>query len=213
MRTVQWIGIHIQCSMPAVFNARSRLSETVFPLRQSCKSGRAERGLSISKYFGPISGLHTKLFYDIKSNDFFLSWRKFVVPTAELLWVKWFLQRIPFANTAAFFCFLLGLASNSFCEGNSGEEISAGWLCVEKINHSRDVWLVLKTMAHKPTFHAYSTILYSLFYAYSAIVDSFVIVSFFWETLHSAVLSLTNKISLCFFKPMFWSRCLLFWVW
>jgi len=30
-------------------------------------------GLSLSKYFGPISGLHTKLFYNIKGrpNDFF----------------------------------------------------------------------------------------------------------------------------------------------
>jgi len=26
-----------------------------------------------SKYFGPVSGLHTKLFYNIKRNDFFLS--------------------------------------------------------------------------------------------------------------------------------------------
>jgi len=43
---------------------------------QSYKSGRAFRveagsGLSLSKYFEPISGLHTKLFYNIKSNDFF----------------------------------------------------------------------------------------------------------------------------------------------
>jgi len=34
-------------------------------------------------------------------------------------------------------------------------------------------------MAYKPAFHAYSPILDSLFYPYSAIVDSFVIVSFF----------------------------------
>jgi len=54
---------------------------------------------------------------------------------------------------------------------------------------------------------------YSFFYAYSAIVDSFLIVSFFWEILHSAALSLTKKLSLCLIKPMFWSRWLLFWVW
>jgi len=68
-------------------------------------------------------------------------------------------------------------------------------------------------MAHKPAFHAYSAILDSFFCAYCAIVDSFVIASFFWETLHSAVVSLTNKLSLCLFKPMFWLRWLLFWVW
>jgi len=34
-------------------------------------------------------------------------------------------------------------------------------------------------MAHKPIFHAYGTILDSSFNGYSAIVDSFVIVSFF----------------------------------
>ena len=38
--------------------------------------------LSLSKYFGPISSLHTKLFYNIKRNAFFLSWRRFVVLTA-----------------------------------------------------------------------------------------------------------------------------------
>jgi len=51
------------------------------------KSGRASRigpdsGFSLSKYFGLISGLHTKLFYSIRSNDFFLWWRRFVVHTA-----------------------------------------------------------------------------------------------------------------------------------
>jgi len=86
---------------------------------QSYKSGRAYRvgpgsGLSLSKYFGPISGLHTKRFYHIKSNDFFdffVSWRRFVVLTAvtsvsEVILI--FLQLILFANTAAFFYSLLG---------------------------------------------------------------------------------------------------------
>jgi len=133
------------------------------------------------------------------------------VLTAELLWVKWFLQLILFANTATFFCSLLVLASNSFWEGNSGKEISTWWLRVEKINHSRDVWLVLKTMPHKPTFHVYSNILDSFFYAYSAIMDSFVIVSFFEK--HYIPQYYRWLTSLCLFKPMFWSRWLLFWVW
>ena len=56
---------------------------------QSCKSDRAFRvglglGLSLSKCFGPISDLHTKLFYNIQSKDFFLSWLTFVVITAVI---------------------------------------------------------------------------------------------------------------------------------
>jgi len=65
-------------------------------------------------------------------------------------------------------------------------------------------------MAYRPAFHAYSNILHSFFYAYSAIADGFVIVSFFLKTLHSAILLLTYKLSLCLFKPMFWSGWLLF---
>jgi len=49
---------------------------------QSCKSGRL--GLKFVKMFQADSGLHTKLFYNIKSNDFFLSWRRFVVITAVI---------------------------------------------------------------------------------------------------------------------------------
>ena len=120
-------------------------------------SGRAFRvgpgsGLSLSKYFGPISGLHTKLFYNIKSNDFFdffVSWRRFVVLTAvtsvsEVILM--FLQLILFANTAAFFYSLLGWVSHCFWEGESGEEISARWRCVEKIDHSHGSWLVLRSL-------------------------------------------------------------------
>ena len=52
----------------------------------------------------------------------------------------------------------------------------------------------------------------SVCHAYSAIVDCFVIVSFFtWETLYSAVLSFNNMLRLCQIMPMFWSRCSLFW--
>jgi len=53
-----------------------------------------------------------------------------------------FLQLIPFANTAAFCCSLLGLVPHSFREGNSDMEISTRWLYFEKINHLRDSWLV-----------------------------------------------------------------------
>jgi len=54
---------------------------------QSYKSGRGFRvglssGLSLSKYVGPISGLHTKFFCSIKSNVCFLSWSRFVVLAA-----------------------------------------------------------------------------------------------------------------------------------
>jgi len=57
-----------------------------------------------------------------------------------------FLQLIIFANTAAFFCSLLGLVSHSFWEGDSGEEISTRWRCVKKINHSRDYWQVSRSL-------------------------------------------------------------------
>jgi len=151
MRTVHWTGIH--CSTPAVFKCMVVTPRGSVPSTAELLVGAAFSG-RLSKCFGPISGLHTKLFYNIKSNYFFLPWRTFVVLTGELLWVKWlwFFQLILFANTAAFFCSLLGLASNSFWEGSSGNEISTRWLCVKKINHSRDVCFVLKTMAHKTTF-------------------------------------------------------------
>jgi len=42
-------------------------------------------GLSLSKCFDPISGLHTKLFNNIQSNDFFVSWRTFVVLTEVIV--------------------------------------------------------------------------------------------------------------------------------
>jgi len=54
-----------------------------------------------------------------------------------------FLQLILFANTAAFFCYPMGLASHSFSEGDSAEKISTRWHCVENINHSRDSSLAL----------------------------------------------------------------------
>jgi len=127
---------------------------------QSCKSGRAFRVGRVSgrvsvrawagfelKFVKPFLadfGPAYKPFYNISSNNFLLSWRTFVVLTAvtsvsEV--VVTFLQLILFANTAAFFCSLLGLASHSFWEGDSGEEISTPWRCFEEISHSRDSWL------------------------------------------------------------------------
>jgi len=92
-----------------------------FWLVQSYKSGQARAQVCQN-----ISDLHTKLFYNIQGNDFFLSWRRFVVLTAvtsvsEVIMIC--LQLILFANTAAFFSFLLGLVSHSFWGGDSGEEI------------------------------------------------------------------------------------------
>ena len=74
-------------------------------------------GLSLSKYFGPISGLHKKLFYSIKSNVCFLSWRRFVLLTAvtsvsEAIVIC--LHVILFEITTAFFYSLLGLVSHCF---------------------------------------------------------------------------------------------------
>jgi len=57
--------------------------------------------------------------------------------------IAMFIQVILFANTAAFLCSLMGLVSHWFWEGDSGEEISTRWRCVEKINHLRDSWLIL----------------------------------------------------------------------
>jgi len=88
-----------------------------------------------------------------------------------------FLQLILFANTAAFFYSLLELVSRCVWEGDSGEEISTRWRCVEKIDHSRDSWLVLRSLQAS---HSYIAILESFFKGYSAIVDSPVIVSFFF---------------------------------
>jgi len=39
--------------------------------------------------------------------------------------------------------FSVGINLSRFGEGDSGEEISTRWRCVEKSNHSRDSWLVL----------------------------------------------------------------------
>jgi len=124
-----------------------------------------------------------------------------------------FLQLILFANTAALFCSLLRLVSHSFEKATSSEGISTRWVWFEKINHLRDSWLVLINDGLQTGFHAYIAILDSFFYAYSA-MGSFVVVSFFLgKHLFFAILPLTNKLSLCLFKAMLWSRWLLLWVW
>jgi len=45
--------------------------------------------LSLSKCFGPISGLHTKLFYNIQSNDFIFRDVHLFCSSRWLPWVKW----------------------------------------------------------------------------------------------------------------------------
>jgi len=66
-------------------------------------------------------------------------------------------------------------------------------------------------MAYKPAFHAYSAILNSFVYAYSAFAESFVIAFFLLRntTFRSTIVDY-NKIRLCLFKPIFWSRWLRF---
>ena len=162
---------------------------TKWSWNQSCKSGRAFRigpgsGLSSSKCFGPISRLHTQVSYTIRSNDFFLSWSAFVLLNAvtcvsEVIVI--FLQLILFANTALFFCSLLGLVSHTFSESESDEEISTPWHCVEKINHLRDSSHVLRSDGLQSGVSCLLGYLNSSFDGSSAIVDSFVIVCFYVE--------------------------------
>jgi len=84
-------------------------------------SGRAGFGPEFVKMFQADFGPAYKSFCNIKSTDFFLSWRRFVLLTAvtsvsEMI----FLQQILFANTAAFFYSLLRFDSHSFWEDDSG---------------------------------------------------------------------------------------------
>jgi len=80
--------------------------------------------------------------------DFFLSWRRLVLTAVTSVRgvIAIFLNLILFANTAAFFYSLLGWVSHDFWEGDSGEEISTRWRCVEKINHSRVYSLVSRSL-------------------------------------------------------------------
>jgi len=109
-------------------------------------SGRAGFGLCI-KIFRPCM---QTFFCNITSNDFFLSWHRFVVFTAAVTSASEVIVIFPqltlFANIAAFFSSLLGLVSHYFWEGNSGEENSTQWRCIETSNHSCDSWLVLRSL-------------------------------------------------------------------
>ena len=74
--------------------------------------------------------------------------------------------------------------------------------------------LFWETMAYKRAFHVNSAILDSLFYFYSAIVNSFVIAIFFLDKHYILqYYRWLTSLSLCLFKPMFWSKWLLLWVW
>jgi len=63
---------------------------------------------------------------------------------------------------------LAGIRLTLFLRRRQREEISARWLCLKKINRSRDSWFVLRSLQ-------------AGFRACSAIMDRFVIVSFFLE--------------------------------
>jgi len=115
----------------------------------SYKSGQAGLGVKFVKIFRANFVPTYKTFYNIKINNFFLSWRRFVVLTAvtsvsEVIVI--FLQLILFANTVVFFYSLLELVSHYVWEGDSGEEISTWWHCVEKIDHLSDSWLILRSL-------------------------------------------------------------------
>ena len=123
----------------------------MFYTSQSCNSGRAFRvrpgsGLTLwkSKCFQAISGLHTKLFYNIHSNVFFFCDVQLLCSTAvEVIVIL--LQLILFANIAAFFCSPLGLVSHSFWAGEQGGEIRTTWPCFKNINHLHDSTIRLST--------------------------------------------------------------------
>jgi len=109
-------------------------------------TSRARLGLRFVKIFRACI---QNFFITFRVTIFFLPWRRFVVLTAvtsvsEVIMIC--LQLILFANTAAFFYSLLGLVSHSFWGGDSGEEIRTRWRCGENINHSRDSWLVLRSL-------------------------------------------------------------------
>jgi len=91
-----------------------------------------------------------------------------------------FLQIIPFANTAVFFCSLLELVSHSFEKVRAVNKLARDGIASQRSITLTILGVFQEMMAYKPAFHAYSVILNSFVYAYSAIMDSFVIVSFFY---------------------------------
>jgi len=124
-------------------------------------------GLTLSKYFGPISDLHSKLFYNIRSNNFSISWHTFVVPTAALLWLKWLwfssANSICKLSCVSLFSARVSLTLMLRRRQRWGNQDAArDEFCFEKINHLRNSWLVLRNDGRETGFPClFSTILNS----------------------------------------------------
>ena len=110
---------------------------------QSCKSGR-------------VRACKPKFLYNIGSNDSFLSLSTFVVLTAvtsvsEVFMI--FLQLILFANTAAFFCSLLGLVSYSFSEATAVRKLARDGSASKRSITYAILRLCSDAMAYNPAFN------------------------------------------------------------
>jgi len=139
-------GFNLKYIFVSFYASRTLRLKLLIWCRLISLAGLFESGLKFVKIFRACI---QNFFYNIKSNDFFLSWRRFVVLNAvtsvsELIVI--FVQLILFANTVAFCYSLQELISHCFWEGESGEEISTRWCCVENINQSRDSWLVSRSL-------------------------------------------------------------------
>jgi len=71
-----------------------------------------------------------------------------------------------------------GISLTLFSEGDSGVEISTKWHWSKRSITYAIRRLCSETMAYNPAFHAYRAIQNISFYAYSDIVENFVIVCF-----------------------------------
>jgi len=89
-----------------------------------------------------------------------------------------FLQLSLFLKTAAF-----RIGVTPFEKPTSVRKLACDSVASKRSNHLRDSWLVSRNDGLQTGFSClqYSAILDSFFYAYGAIVDSFVKVSFFLE--------------------------------
>jgi len=111
---------------------------------------RAGFELKFVKCFRPILGLHPKLFYNIQSNDFFFREVDLLCSRRWHLWVKiviFFLQLNLFANTAAFFCSLLGVMLHSFWEGHRVRKLAGNGIASKKSVALAILGLFQETMA------------------------------------------------------------------
>jgi len=187
-------------------------------LTQSCKTGRDFRvgpgfepgsgraragfGLKFVKMFRSDFGSAYKTFCNIRSNDFFrfFSFVTFVVLTMVTSVSKViviFPQLFLFANTAALFYFLLGLVSRCFWQrwGNyhamalrrRDQSLPRFLTCFKKRWPTNRLFMPI-ALCYSRKF------LLCLWRHRVYFRGSFV---FSWESLHSAALSLTNKLSLC----------------